>query len=211
MVMRVLIVDDHPIVRRGLRELLQAETAISAVVGEAGNPEEALTEIRAHPWDVVLLDLAMPGRAGLNLLTTIHTERPQLPVLVVSAHPEDQFAVRLLRAGAAGYVTKETAPDVLIRAVQRVAAGGKYISETLGEYLAGDVPETGVEPHQTLSNREYEVLTLIAEGKTVTDIADRLCLSVKTVSTYRTRLLEKLGAKTTAELIRYAVDHHLTR
>lgn len=208
--MRVLIVDDHPIVRRGLRELLLAESGVTHV-GEAGTPDEAMTEVRRSGWDVILLDLAMPGRAGLNLLTSMKTERPNLPVVIVSAHPEDQYAVRLLRAGASGYITKETAADVLVQAVKRVAGGGRYISETLAEFLAGEVLDSGVEAHKLLSNREYEVLAMIGEGRTVTEIADHLCLSVKTISTYRARLIEKLGVRTTAELIRYAVDHHLTR
>ena len=207
--MRILIVDDHPMVRRGMRELLQSEHLISAV-GEAETPEAALEEVRQHHWDVVLLDLQMSGHDGLDLLATMRTERPEMPILVVSAHPEDQYAVRVLRAGASGYVTKEAAPDVLIHAIKRVAAGGRYISETVAEQLAREPRDTGT-PLQSLSDREYQVLTLIGEGKTVTEIAERLSLSVKTVSTYRTRLLEKLTLRNTAELIRYAVDHHLVR
>ncbi len=207
--MRILIVDDHPMVRRGMRELLQSEHLISGI-GEAETPEAALEEIRQHHWDVVLLDLQMSGHDGLDLLTTMRTERPEMPILVVSAHPEDQYAVRVLRAGASGYVTKEAASDVLIHAIKRVAAGGRYISETVAEHLAREPRDTGT-PLQTLSDREYQVLTLIGEGKTVTEIAERLSLSVKTVSTYRTRLLQKLGVRNTAELIRYAVDHHLVQ
>jgi two-component system invasion response regulator UvrY len=204
---RILIVDDHPMVRRGMRELLQSEHMIS-VIGEAETPEAALEEIRQHHWDVVLLDLQMSGHDGLELLTTMRTERPAMPILVVSAHPEDQYAVRVLRAGASGYVTKEAAPDVLIHAIKRVAAGGRYISETVAEHLARETHDAGTRLH-TLSDREYQVLTLIGQGKTVTEIAERLSLSVKTVSTYRTRLLEKLSLRNTAELIRYAIDHHL--
>ena len=207
--MRILIVDDHPMVRRGMRELLQSEHLISGI-GEAETPEAALEEIRQHHWDVVLLDLQMSGHDGLDLLTKMRTERPEMPILVVSAHPEDQYAVRVLRAGASGYVTKEAASDVLIHAIKRVAAGGRYISETVAEHLAREPRDTGT-PLQTLSDREYQVLTLIGEGKTVTEIAERLSLSVKTVSTYRTRLLQKLGVRNTAELIRYAVDHHLVQ
>lgn len=208
--MRVLIVDDHPIVRRGLRGLLQAEPGVE-FIGEAGTPEDALSELERGSWDVVLLDIALPGRSGLNTLGAIRAVRPGLPILIVSGHPEDQYAVRLLRAGAAGYLTKDAAPDVLLKAVKRVATGGRYISEALAEFLAGEVQDSGVEPHQLLSNREYEVLTLMGEGRTVTDIAESLHISVKTVSTYRTRLLEKLGVRTTAELIRYAVEHQLSR
>lgn len=195
-------------VRRGMRELLQSEHMIS-VIGEADTPEAALEEIRNHPWDVVLLDLRMPGHDGLDLLTTMRTERPEMPILVVSAHPEDQYAVRVLRAGASGYVIKEAAPDVLIHAIKRVAAGGRYISETVAEHLALE-PRTPATPLQRLSDREYQVITLIGQGKTVTEVAEQLSLNVKTVSTYRTRLLVKLGLRNTAELIRYALEHHLT-
>ena len=207
--MRILIVDDHPMVRRGMRELLQSEHMISAI-GEAETPEAALEELRNHRWNIVLLDLQMSGHDGLDLLTTMRTERPGMPILVVSAHPEDQYAVRVLRAGASGYVTKEAAPDVLIHAIKRVAAGGRYISETVAEHLARETHDAST-PLQTLSDREYQVLTLIGQGNTVTEIAGKLSLSVKTVSTYRTRLLEKLSLRNTAELIRYAVDHHLVR
>jgi two-component system invasion response regulator UvrY len=205
---RLLIVDDHPLIRRGMRELLETQTGAS--VSEAGSPEEALTHIRSQRWDLVLLDLSMPGDAGMNLLTAIQAERPDLPVLIVSGHPEDQYAVRLLRAGAAGYVWKATPPEVLVRAVRRVTGGGRYISETLAERLAYEMRHPA-QPHETLSNREYQVLTLIASGQSSTEIAERLSLSVKTVSTYRSRLLEKLSVRTTAELIRYALEHDLVR
>lgn len=201
--MRVLIVDDHPLIRRAIRELLEPETGAS--VEEAGTPDEALAQIRAHEWDVVLLDLSMPGTTGLQLLATIHAEYPELPILIVSAHAEDQYAVRLLRAGASGFVSKETAPDVLVRAVRRVAGGGRYISEALAEHLADEMRE----PIETLSNREYEVLRLMGAGRSPTEIAASLSLSVKTISTYRARLLQKLKARTTADLIRYALEHDL--
>jgi two-component system invasion response regulator UvrY len=198
---RVLIVDDHPLIRRAIRELLEPETG--EPVEEAGTPDEALAQIRAHQWDIVLLDLSMPGNTGLQLLTTIHAERPELPILIVSAHAEDQYAVRLLRAGASGFVSKETAPDVLVRAVRRVAGGGRYISEALAEHLADEKRE----PIEALSNREHEVLGLMAAGRSPTEIAASLSLSVKTISTYRARLLQKLRARTTADLIRYALEH----
>jgi DNA-binding NarL/FixJ family response regulator len=197
----VLIVDDHPLIRRAIRELLEPETG--EPVEEAGTPDEALAQIRAHQWDIVLLDLSMPGNTGLQLLTTIHAERPELPILIVSAHAEDQYAVRLLRAGASGFVSKETAPDVLVRAVRRVAGGGRYISEALAEHLADEKRE----PIEALSNREHEVLGLMAAGRSPTEIAASLSLSVKTISTYRARLLQKLRARTTADLIRYALEH----
>ena len=201
--MRVLIVDDHPLIRRAIRELLEPETGAS--VEEAGTPDEALAQLRAHQWDIVLLDLSMPGNTGLQLLTTIHAEHPELPILIVSAHAEDQYAVRLLRAGASGFVSKETAPDVLVRAVRRVAGGGRYISEALAEHLADEKRE----PIETLSNREYEVLRLMGAGRSPTEIAAELSLSVKTISTYRARLLQKLRARKTADLIRYALEHDL--
>lgn len=207
--MRILIVDDHPMVRRGIRELLESEHLITGV-GEAETPDAALEEIRQRHWDVVLLDLHMPGRAGLDLLTTMRADRPEMPILVVSAHSEDQYAIRVLRAGASGYVSKAAASEVLVHAVKRVAAGGRYISEKMAEQLAREAQDP-VTPHQTLSDREYQVLASIGEGKTVTEIAVALGLSVKTVSTYRTRLMEKLGVRNTAELIRYALDHGLVR
>jgi DNA-binding NarL/FixJ family response regulator len=204
--MRVLIVDDHPLIRHAIRDLLEPEAGAS--VEEAGTQDEALAHIRAQHWDVILLEISMPGHTGLQMLTTIHAEQPELPVLIVSGRPEDQYAVRLLRAGASGYVSKESAPEVLLRAVRRVANGGRFISETLAEQLASGMRDPE-ELHETLSNREYEVLRHTAHGRSSSEIAAALNLSVKTISTYRTRLLHKLGARTTADLIRYAFQHAL--
>jgi DNA-binding NarL/FixJ family response regulator len=207
--MRVLIADDHPIFRAGLKEALAKERDIE-FVGEADNGQIALELARRRRWDVVLLDITMPGKGGLEVLQELRRERPKLPVLILSAHPEDQLALRLLKAGAAGYVTKDKAPEVLLQAVRKVLRGEKYVSEALAEKaLLNLVSETGKPLHETLSDREYQVMRMIASGKTVKEIGKELCLSVRTVSTYRSRVLEKMRMKTNAELIRYAVDNKL--
>ncbi|HEY7559691.1 MAG TPA: response regulator transcription factor [Candidatus Binatia bacterium] len=207
--MRVLIADDHPIFRAGLKEALAKERDIE-FVGEADNGQIALELARRRRWDVVLLDITMPGKGGLEVLQELRRERPKLPVLILSAHPEDQLALRLLKAGAAGYVTKDKAPEVLLQAVRKVLRGEKYVSEALAEKaLLNLVSETGKPLHETLSDREYQVMRLIASGKTVKEIGKELFLSVRTVSTYRSRVLEKMRMKTNAELIRYAVDNKL--
>jgi DNA-binding NarL/FixJ family response regulator len=207
--MRVLIADDHPIFRAGLKEALAKERDIE-FVGEADNGQIALELARRRRWDVVLLDITMPGRGGLEVLQELRRERPKLPVLILSAHPEDQLALRLLKAGAAGYVTKDKAPEVLLQAVRKVLRGEKYVSEALAEKaLLNLVSETGKPLHETLSDREYQVMRMIASGKTVKEIGKELFLSVRTVSTYRSRVLEKMRMKTNAELIRYAVDNKL--
>lgn len=211
--MRILIADDHAVVRQGLKQIL-AEAFKRASFGEAANSQEALERVRKDTWDIVILDLTMPGLSGLEVLKEIKQLHPKLPVLILSMHPEDQFAVRLLKAGAAGYMTKESAPEELVGAVKKAIAGGRYVSVALGEkmalLLAQDVQ---VAPHENLSDREFLVLRLIAAGKPVGLIARELSLSVKTVSTYRTRLLEKMNMSNNAELLRYAfqnnlVEHH---
>jgi DNA-binding NarL/FixJ family response regulator len=207
--MRVLIADDHPIFRAGLKEALAKERDIE-FVGEADNGQIALELARRRRWDVVLLDITMPGKGGLEVLQELRRERPKLPVLILSAHPEDQLALRLLKAGAAGYVTKDKAPEVLLQAVRKVLRGEKYVSEALAEKaLLNLVSETSKPLHETLSDREYQVMRMIASGKTVKEIGKELFLSVRTVSTYRSRVLEKMRMKTNAELIRYAVDNKL--
>jgi DNA-binding NarL/FixJ family response regulator len=207
--MRVLIADDHPIFRAGLKEALAKERDIE-FVGEADNGQIALELARRRRWDVVLLDITMPGKGGLEVLQELRRERPKLPVLILSAHPEDQLALRLLKAGAAGYVTKDKAPEVLLQAVRKVLRGEKYVSEALAEKaLLNLVSDTGKPLHETLSDREYQVMRMIASGKTVKEIGKELFLSVRTVSTYRSRVLEKMRMKTNAELIRYAVDNKL--
>ena len=166
--------------------------------------------LKSKPCDVVLLDITMPNKSGLDVLKELHAESPRLPVLVLSMHPEDQYAVRVLRAGAAGYLTKETAPVKLVQAIRKVIRGGKYVSPTLAEKLVYDLDvDTSKAPHEVLSDREYQVLCMIASGKTVTDIAEELALSVKTISTYRVRILEKLNMKNNAEITRYAIKEGL--
>lgn len=206
--MRILICDDHPIVRKGLREILEQEGAVT--IGEAASAQEALDLARKHPWDTVVLDITMPGRSGLELLKQLKQERPNLPVLVLSMHPADQYAVRVLRAGASGYLTKESAPEELLTAVRRVVRRGRYISPSVGETLAADLGRPAEElPHHGLSDREFEIMRLLASGKRVSQIAEDLHLSVKTVSTYRARILQKLKLRTTAEIMRYAIKHGL--
>jgi DNA-binding NarL/FixJ family response regulator len=207
--MRILIVDDHAILRRGLRELLSNEFR-GAAFGEASNARQALEKLREKEWDVALLDITLPGKNGLDLLKELRTEWPRLPVLVLSAHPEDQFAVRVLKAGAGGYMTKESAPEELAKAVRKVLAGGRYVSPELAEKLALGVKKDFMRtPHETLSDREYVVMSRIASGKTVTEIAGELSLSPKTVSTYRARVLEKLSVKNSAEIVQYAIRNGL--
>jgi two-component system invasion response regulator UvrY len=207
--MRVLIADDHAVFRRGLRETL-AESFSRVSFGEARTAQEALEHVHRQEWDVIILDISMPGKSGLDILDELKRLRPKLPILLLSMHPEEQFARRALKAGAAGYLTKESVPEELKEAVRKVAAGGRYVSATLAEKLAVDLRQGADTPlHELLSDREFQVLRMIASGKTVKEIADELFLSVKTVSTYRARILEKSGMKTTAELIRYALQSQL--
>lgn len=208
--MKILIVDDHAIVRRGLRQLLSDEFG-DVQFGEAGNAAEALEQSHRAAWDVIILDISMPGRSGLDVLKEIKKEQPGVPVLVLSMHPEDQLATRALKAGASGYMTKESATEELVGAVSKVLAGGNYVSPNLAELLARDLGrETGdVDLHERLSDREYEVMIMIASGKSVSEIAEELSLSVKTISTYRTRVLDKVHMKSNAELARYAIKHGL--
>ncbi len=205
---RVLLVDDHPVVRKGMKSIL-ADGVPGIVVLEAGSGDEALAVLET-PLDVVVLDLSMPGRSGIDLLTEIKHRYPKLPVLIMSLYGEEQFAVRALRAGAAGYLTKAVAPENLVSAVVKVARGGRYVTETLAERLAADVGgRTVAAPHERLSHREFEVMCAIASGKTASEIAAAMHLSVKTVSTYRARLLEKMGMSSNAELTRYAIENRL--
>jgi DNA-binding NarL/FixJ family response regulator len=207
--MRVLIADDHAVFRRGLRETL-AESFSRVTFEEAKTAQEALEHVRRKDWDVVILDISMPGKSGLDILDELKRLRPKLPILLLSMHPEEQFARRALKAGVAGYLTKESVPEELKAAVRRVVVGGRYVSATLAEKLAVDLREGADTPlHELLSDREFQVLRMIASGKTVKDIAEELSLSVKTVSTYRARILEKSGMKTNAELIRYALQTQL--
>lgn len=181
-----------------------------AVCGEAENADQVLAEVQNHEWDVVILDVTMPGRSGLDVLRDLRVMRPRLPVLVLSMHPEDQYGKRILKAGASGYMNKDSAPEELIKAIRKVQAGGRYISQALAEKLAWDLNTDQERPvHEALSHREFEVLRLLASGKTVGQIALDLHLSATTVSTYRARILEKMSMATTAELMRYAIENHL--
>ena len=206
--LKFLLADDHAVVRRGVRQIL--EDAYGATFGEATNATEALELVWKEPWDVVILDVTMPGRSGLDVLKEIKQSKPRLPVLVLSMHPEDQFAVRVLKAGAAGYLNKDSAPEALVSAVKKVMSGGRYISPALAEQLASAVSFDASRPrHERLSDREFEVFKLIASGRAVGEVAAELSLSAKTISTYRTRLLEKMGLQTNAELTRYAFENRL--
>jgi two-component system invasion response regulator UvrY len=207
-VIAILIADDHPILRRGLKDILVREFK-EAEYGEAENAEQVLNLVRKQNWDLVILDVTMPGRSGLDVLKDLKGLRPKVPVLVLSVHPEDQLGQRALKAGASGYMSKESAPEELIKAVRRVLAGRLYVSPVLAERLATDLRGTPGEQHDALSDRELEVLRMLALGKTVTQIAGELHLSVPTVSTHRAHILEKMNMTTTAQLIRYAVRHHL--
>ena len=202
---RILIADDHPIVRAGLKQIL-AEASDIEVTAEVGDGHELLKLIRKGGIDVVLLDITMPGLSGLDALKQIKAEKPDLPILVLSMHPEDQYGIRVLKAGAAGYIMKSTAADQLVGAIRKVYRGGRYVSPSLAEKMAFGL-QAGASglPHEALSDREYQVLCMIASGKTVKEIGEELALSEKTISTYRTRILEKMGMKSNAELTHYAI------
>lgn len=205
---RILIADDHALVRRGLMQVV-ADEADMTVAAEVAGTDELMAQLAAADFDVLVLDLNMPGKGGLEILKEVRSRFLKLPVLVLSMHPEDPYAIRVLKAGAAGYLTKESAPDLLVTALRKVHAGGKYVSPAVAELLA-DQLDSDVQPaHQSLSNREYRVLCELARGRTVSEVALELSLSVKTISTYRTRLLEKLGLANNAELMRYALRNQL--
>jgi two-component system, NarL family, invasion response regulator UvrY len=208
-VVRLLIVDDHPLVRRGIVEVL-AKAFPGASIAEASDGAEALQAVYDGTWDLVVLDLSLPGRTGLDVLKEIRSANSQLPVLVLSMYPESQFATRALRAGASGYLNKGSPSEVLLSAVRKVLAGGKYISASLGESLAADLDHDFSRPlHECLSNREYDVMLRIASGKTVSEIAEEIHLSVKTISTYRARILEKMRMRNNAELTQYGMREKL--
>jgi DNA-binding NarL/FixJ family response regulator len=206
---KILLVDDHPVVRQGIRHILTGAFEL-AIVGEAANAEEGMTEVTNTEWDVLVLDLSLPGTSGLDMLKDLRRVRPTLPVLVLSMHPPDQFARRAMNAGASGYLTKDSAPTELVKAVSEVIAGRRYLDPSIVEELVTNVhPERSQRPHEALSDREYQVLRMIASGLTVSQVAARLALSVKTVSTYRARVLDKMKMKTTAELMHYGIQHNL--
>ena len=206
---RILIADDHTIVRKGLRQIID-ETTDMAVTDEASDGQEVLNKVRKDGFDMVLLDISMPGRTGLDILRELKTENPKLPVLVLSMYPEEQYAVRVLKAGASGYLTKESAPDELIAAIRKVSTGKRYVTPSLAEKLALNLQnDSDKPPHENLSDREYQVMCMIASGKTVGDIAEKLSLSAKTISTYRARILEKMKMKNNAEITHYAIQNRL--
>jgi two-component system invasion response regulator UvrY len=207
--LRILIADDHAVVRKGIKQIL-VEANNDACIGEAGNLYELRDLIIDQPWDIVVLDLAMPDGNGLESLKQIKQEYPNLPVLIMSIYPEDQYALRTIRAGASGYLTKESAPEELVQAIQKILAGGEYISASVEQELVNYARHEDDQPlHHALSDREYQVLCLIASGKELKEIANELSLSVKTVSTYRARLLNKMNMRTNAELMHYAIKNNL--
>jgi DNA-binding NarL/FixJ family response regulator len=207
--LKVLIIDDHPLVRRGLVETIEGEYP-DAIIGEAGSSQSGLEAFWRDDWAIILLDVAMPGRSGLDLLKEIKQQRPKTPVLIVSAYPEDQFAIRALKNGADGYLTKDVNGQEVIAAVKRLLAGGKYIRPSLAEQLASYLDmDDSKPPHHTLSDREYQVMRMIAAGQPPRKIASELSLSIKTVSTFRSRVLKKMMMKNNAELMRYAMENGL--
>jgi two-component system, NarL family, invasion response regulator UvrY len=208
-VSKILIADDHAVVRAGIRQYLEAEPSIREI-GEAASGHDTLEQLRAREWDLVLLDIFMPDQSGLDILRHIQTDYPKVRVLILSGLPEKQYAVSVLRAGASGYLPKESAPEDLIKAVQTVLAGRRYVSPEVAELLvAGMDKDPGSQQHERLSAREFQVLSKLASGRAVSEIAEELQLSVKTVSTYRSRVLEKMGLKTNADLTSYALRHGL--
>lgn len=206
---KLLIIDDHAVVRKGLRQIV-LETPDIVVTGEASNAQEALERVWKGDFDVVLLDIAMPGRGGMDVLKQLRKERPSLPVLMLTMYPEEQYAVRVFKTGASGFLTKSCEPEELVSAIRAVSSGGKYVTSSLAERLACEV---GIDskklPHERLSDREYQVMCMIASGKTVSEIAEELSLSVKTISTNRSRILEKMNMKNNSEIIRYAIKYKL--
>jgi two-component system invasion response regulator UvrY len=209
MPLRVLIVDDHGVVRHGVKQIIEASFD-QAAIAEAKDAEEMMDKVRNGKWDALILDISLPGRSGLDVLADIKKFNPKLPILTLSAYPEDQLAVRILKAGAAGYLSKESAPEELVTALKRVLAGGRYVSTALAERLAMTLEDQGDKlPHEMLSDREYQIMCMLASGKTTTDIAKELLLSPTTVSTYRARIFRKLHVKKRAQLVEYALNHKL--
>jgi DNA-binding NarL/FixJ family response regulator len=206
---KILIADDHAVVREGVKHIL-SEMPDMVVAGEAGRGQEVLEKIGKKEYDLILLDIAMPGRDGLEILKDLKLQKPKLPVLILSMFPEEQYALRALKSGASGYLTKDSIPDELIKAIQKIMRGGKYISSSFSEKMLFSFDSNAEKPlHETLSDREYQVMRMIASGKTLKEIADELALSVKTVSTYKSRILDKTGMKNNVELTHYAVKHRL--
>jgi len=205
---RVLIVDDHPVLRAGLRQVL-TESDMKVFVGEATNGQELLAKVREQSWDVVVLDISLPDRSGLDLLKQLKSYYPDLPVVVLTMHAEEQYAIRVLRAGASGYLTKDSPPEEMAAAVRKVSEGGRYVSASLAERLVFDIGGMRERPHEILSDREFQVFCMLASGERIKDIAAKLCLSVKTVSSHRARILTKMRMKNNAQLVQYALEHNL--
>lgn len=208
-VTHILVVDDHAVVRQGVRQIL-SEQFQDAVLGEAASAQEMMEQMRRHNWDVVVLDVGMPGKSGLDALKDLKQAYPKLPILVLSAYPEDQLARRMLKAGAAGYLNKDSAPNELVRALRKILGGGKFVSSAVAELLAANLDDYFEKPlHEQLSDREYQVMCLIAVGKSLKEIADDLCVGVSTINTYRARILEKMQLRNNTELTHYAIENRL--
>ncbi len=205
---RILLIDDHPIVRLGVRRIL-TEHYNPVFIGETGDADGGIAQALSEPWDVVVLDITMPGAVGLDVIKHIHEQRPSLPILVLSIHPANQFARRALHAGASGYLTKDSATSELVGAIEEVRRGRRYVSDAVKAAMAGASARTAMATHEMLSDREYQALRMLGSGRTVSEISEELGLSVKTVSTYRARVLQKLGMRTNAELMRYAMENGL--
>lgn len=208
-VTKILVVDDHAVVRQGVKQILN-EQFQGAVIGEARNAEEMIDRIKKFTWDIVVLDVGMPGKSGLDALKDLKQVCPKLPVLVLSAYPEDQLARRMLRAGASGYLTKDSAPNELVQALRKILGGGKFVSASMAELLVANLNEQAERPpHELLSDREYQVMCLIAVGKSLKEIAEDLCVGISTINTYRARILEKMQLKNNTELTHYALENRL--
>ncbi len=208
-VTKILVVDDHAVVRQGVKQILN-EQFQGAVIGEARNAEEMIERIQKQTWDIVVLDVGMPGKSGLDALKDLKQVCPKLRVLVLSAYPEDQLARRMLKAGASGYLTKDSAPNELVQAIRKILGGGKFVSASMAELLVANLDEQAEKPpHELLSDREYQVMCLIAVGKSLKEIADDLCVGVSTINTYRARILEKMQVKNNTELTHYAIENRL--
>ncbi|HMZ53927.1 MAG TPA: response regulator transcription factor [Nitrospira sp.] len=205
----ILVVDDHAVVRQGVRQIL-SEQFRDATIGEAASAQEMMEQLRLHNWDVVVLDVGMPGKSGLDALKEVKQASPKLPVLVLSAYPEDQLARRMLKAGAAGYLNKDSAPNELVRALRKILGGGKFVSAAVAELLASNLDDHFEKPlHEQLSDREYQVMCLIAVGRSLKEIADDLCVGISTINTYRARILEKMQMRNNTELTHYAIENRL--
>jgi len=205
---RVIIVDDHPVIRRGLKQIIGDEPDME-VVGEAENARECFSLVRKTDCSLVVLDINLPDKSGFDVLIQLKSEKPDLPILILSVHPENKFASRLVKAGASGYLMKESAPAELVKAIRKVSSGGKYVSESLSEKIIFQADDSERPLHESLSNREFQILCMIAQGKTLKSIAGELCVSEKTVSSYRSRVMEKMKMSTNSDLTLYASEHHL--